>query len=225
MLKINKVDFGLIPFGPGNGQPAVKLDIGENDEELKKNDHSTLYNDIVEKIKEQDLEQEWLNAINGTLSVFIVFTGGVIEKEKHWLEWDNFNRVLSRNSLDVQKTLKLRPDQVRPPFCIWAGVPTDFTGNRQFYQYFNCTYGLLKNKDYGQLALQEIINHQFSSIIVLNDQDDLITEIRGKYKLDHKLIILDTKNNGKDKVAQYCFTKKLKYNHASVGQHFLEIGV
>jgi len=219
MLQINNINYGLIPFGPANGQPAIQIDITETEGDWEK---GKLFSDFKNMIEDKGLNQEYITAINGSLKNFLVFNGGYIEKENNYNEWDDFHIALSKDSVHTQTSLKLTPDKLKPPFCIWVGHPTWFTGKNNFYQYFNCAYAIVRNGNYAQLALQEIINHQFSTVCILSEvYKKIIKELLGKFNLAHKLIVVND-NNNEDKMLEYCLDSKLKYNFNSNSKQFLK---
>ena len=191
MLRLKDVSYGFIPFGPAIGERAIFITIGNGDEE-KDFDLFTELESVIDKSK---LNDEFINAIDGSNSTFLVFNGGEIEDDTVNEEWDNFNRKLSKKSIDIQMALKKRTDQLRPPFCIWSGVPKKFTSTKTFYEYFNCCYAIIKNEDYSQMALQEIINHKFSAIIVISDDFKIIIEnLYSKYNVTRKLFLIGNEN-------------------------------
>jgi hypothetical protein len=195
MLTLNKIEWGLVPYGPATGKRALLIDFGENDEVFDSNNEKTLYQEFKNKIVEIGYSDYYLSAVNGSHSTFLFFIGGSIEKDVHQAQWDQFNLLMTRDSIDVQKTLRLSPDKLKPPFCIWAGTPTVFSSKRQFYQYFNCIYAILDEKsNFSPLALQEVLNHQFS-IIAYKIQDTFTSvEKLGEFNLVNKLNLIDMKN-------------------------------
>ena len=210
MLVLDKISFELIPYGPAVGTPALIFYISENDEEKE----SELFSSIKKEIDKEGLTEAWTIALDGTQRVFLQFIGGIIEKEEHLKEWDEFYSEISRESLHIQKTLLKTPDKLRPPFVIWSGKPLHFSGKtKDFYQYFNCCYALIKDECFNPLALQEIINHQFSAVIVKNDDEfkSFVEGLRSKYKdtINHKLILVQEKN---EDISKYCLQHFLKLN-------------
>lgn len=219
-MKIDNIELGLIPFGPAIGNVAIKIHIVEGESE-------DLFEDLLKEIKEKKYTDYMINACNATQKCFLIFTGGEIEKQENNKEWDIFNLALSRYSLDIQKILQLRPDQARPPFCIFVGIPKFFTGNRQFYQYFNAVYAIIKDLDFSELAFQEIINHQFSAACVFDIK--IISDLKKKWNLNNKLYVIeDTRMRfdyqcNESPEAKYCLDNSTKYNINLIGTYFLEL--
>jgi hypothetical protein len=224
-LKVNDIKYGLIPFGPAGGTRALMIDIGENDAEWK--DDWNLYKDLKSKIIDLKLEVDWINAMNGSLSTFIIFKGGVIEKPEHYDEWDKFHRELSRESYEAQVALKIAPDKVRPPYCIWVGIPKEYTSKKSFYEYFNNIYALIIDENYNHMALQEIINHVFSCVSILAEKDKIkiANEVRKTFNLSFtKMNIVGNKlNNLGTEATEYCLTYGIRYYFKSEGPNFLEL--
>jgi len=220
-LQINNLEYGLIPFGPGYGERGIIIDIGEISDITEESTLTTLFEKLKIKIKELDLEKQWLTAIDGTNSTFLLFKGNNgIEKEENQPEWDNFNRQLSKESVQIQMTLKLRPDQLKPPFCIWFGKPENFTGNRLFYEYFNCIYGIIEN-NFNPLATQEIVNHKFSAITLIANENykSIVDDLNLKYKLNRKLYIIGKS----EELQEYCMIKGYRYNYTLENKTFLKL--
>jgi len=211
MLRIKNIKYDLFSFGPPNGQPTLFIDFDNDNTVFEITEKSDLYVELKSKLKELKLEQQWISAINGTLEIFLCFNGGFIEMDEHFKQWDQFHIALSRESVETQKALKIKPDKLRPPFCIWIGEPKTFTGQKNYYQYFNCVIALIYDLKYTQLALQEIINHQFSSVCVTSENyKKIIKDLRSKYHITHKLVLIDTDFHSE--VYDYCLDNKIKYN-------------
>jgi len=214
VLKLNDVTFGLFPYGPANGERGMYIDIGEGEEEI------SLYEQLKIKLKEKKLEKEWRTAIDSTHLTLLAFKGGAIENPDHFQEWEDFKTDFSLESVEIAKTLKI--GEWRAPYCLWIGTPTQFTGPRLFYEQFNSLCGIITDKSYNQLATQEIINHKFTSIIVISDDyKKLIKSLKEKYILKRKLYVVDNKND--DNLKKYCLDNGIRYHYNNYGELFLKL--
>jgi hypothetical protein len=195
MIQISKVSHGFIPYGPSIGQKGILIEFEETDVE------TDLYEDLKKEIKSNKLEKFYLDAINGTLTEFLLFKGGLFEKNDYEKEWSNLIDQIGHESITVQKTLKINPDKLRPPFCIYVGLPQEFSSTREkigdVFQYFNVCYALLDQKQkFNNLGLQQLINHQFSVLCIKADKDfeKYITKELSKFNITRKVSIIDTNN-------------------------------
>lgn len=225
MLKINSIQFGLIPYGPAIGQRSLLIEannikdkkkISETDEEYTYD----LYDDFKSKLDK--LEKHYIEAINGSSSVFLAFTGDFIKNDNSQ-ELDEFISKISSESVKIQKSLKLTPDKIKPPFLVWVGTPKEVSSIRQntgdVYQYFNAVYILLKSEKYNQLGVQQALNHQFSSICIYNDID-LALKIKNKYGIDKKISMISQKDH--ELVQEKCLQYNFRYYKYFNSQHVLK---
>jgi hypothetical protein len=213
-----RLDYGLIPYGPAIGQRAIKIDIGNNPETSYES--GDLYRIFKQKIKEYELDKEYIEAINGSSSVFLLFKGGAIEKNENAEEWDEFFTALSKESVNVQKTLKLdKQGKIRPPFCIWYGLPEEMSSKRagtaDVYQYFNNCFSIISlplSKKFNGLGLQQLLNHQFSVLCIEykeKETEELYESFKGKYNLIKKVSFIDSEDN--TECIKFCLDNDLRY--------------
>jgi hypothetical protein len=220
--------FGLIPYGPAIGQRAIQIDIGSNiDTKYVKGD---TYRIFKEKIKEADLEKQFIEAINGSSSIFLLFKGGGVELNENAIELQEFFLALGKESLEVQKTLKLAVNKVKPPFCVWYGLPQEFSTKREntgdIFQYFNSCYLIFNSSEdkYNPLGLQQVLNHQFSMICmnyVENKTEKLYKELKEKFNLTRKVAFIDENEQQSEKCKQFCLSKDIRYYRYEKGDNLL----
>jgi hypothetical protein len=226
MIKISNVTHGLIPFGPSSGQRGLLIEFEESTEEID------LYDDFKKKIKSNKLEKFYLDAINGTLSEFLLFKGELFEKNDYANLWSDFIDKIGNESVNIQKTLKINNDKLRPPFCIYVGLPQEFSTTREkigdVFQYFNVCYAVLDQKQkFNNLGLQQLINHQFSVLCIKADKDfeKYVKKELSKFNTVRKISIIDT--NTQDKESNALIEKVLKtdyryYLDLSIYENFLK---
>jgi hypothetical protein len=207
---IKSIKYGLVPFGPASGCRAFLIDIRAG--EAKQGSH--LMAELEHQIEMKGLYHQFTSAIDGTNSSQIYFLGGDIEQLENSREWDEFAKALSKRSLETQQALK-RIDQMKPPFMGWVGVPTVFSSTREFYQNFNLCMAMYADK-FSALAMQEILNHQFSSIIGIDLDTDTLKELSKSYRT-LKIYSVNTKMDQ----AEYCLQSGIRFQKLLKGTNFL----
>jgi hypothetical protein len=203
---ISNIKYGLIPYGAGIGQRALLIET-QIDEST-----DNIYDNFKDQLKAFKLEKEYLNAINGTSSVFLFFTGNIV-LNAYAKQLEDLLTKISKESVNVQKTLKLAPDKIRPPFMVWAGAPIELSSTRQgigdVYQYFNVVYILLKKDvEFNLMGLQQMLNHQFSSLCICDDYE-FINELKEKFNLNNKVCLISTKNHVE--IQKECLKNSYRY--------------
>jgi hypothetical protein len=163
-MRIKSVKYGVMSFGPAVGQRSLLLEF-ESDE-----GEGSLWEQFLALIDENSLNEQYLQGINGSKTVFFIFRGGEIEKAENEKAFDEFLAQLSQASLELQKSpdvKKTNMGKLSPPYLIFAGKPTVFSGSRDFYQRFNTVIALVQKRvPYSSVAHQEMMNHQFSTTAV-----------------------------------------------------------
>jgi hypothetical protein len=180
-VKINNVTCGIPGAGPAVGQKTLMIEIGEGPTyDFSREDVVfPLYSDFKTIIdSDPKLSQAYREAIDGSMGCFITFKGGEIEKQENDAEFEAFFTLISHDSITLQKTIIgmgtkgiKNPSQLNPPFLIFCGIPQVFTGRRDWYQHFRAVIARIYNDDYSQVALKEMMNHQFSSAILYVDEN------------------------------------------------------
>ena len=180
-LYIKNIEYGVQKCGPGIGNPSLFITLDEQEAtENKSITGKELYDSLVEKMAQEDFNKYWNIALNGSQKVMIVFTGSVMAKDEHFSTWDEFYTCISQESAIIQKALyENTPQKLRPPFIIWMGTPKVFSSQKQFYEYFSMCLGMIdSNEKYNDLAVQELLNHTFSNIVITIDN---MEEYENKY--------------------------------------------
>lgn len=177
-LYIESVVYETQKCGPGFGMPSlfVKFNEEQADENSLK-DGKTLYQELIDCINDNKLNSIWNIALNGSQKVHIVFTSSIMAKDEHFSVFDDFYTQISAESATIQKALyQNTPQNLRPPFIIWMDNPSVFSSQKQFYEYFTCCLATIGKGKYNDLAVQEILNHTFSNIIITADNLDEYTD-------------------------------------------------
>lgn len=222
---IDYVDYGLENYGPANGHPVIGIHFKEVaaadtpkcfDEKGNEMPEYYLYADFIKHIKKAKLEKSYHNAINGKLETYLKFNDGWILGKEHYDEIEDFHTVISQESADLQKQQRVEGiqdfGQIRPPFFMWEGKPTTFTGamgtgNSGKYELFNIPYAVLKvGESYNQMALAQIMQHTFGKLYIewVEGQDNagFIEQIRDTFN-DYKSVII-FRENVKEEAVGFC---------------------
>jgi len=222
MLEIKKIEFGLISTGAAIGNRAIFLEFEETEKHPKKSLFERLYNSILNS----PIENYFIQAINGSHSVFLVFKSGPNDKIENFTEFNQFNIELSKKSIEIQKELKLAQHQMKPPFCIWVGNPKVFSAKNNYYQLFNCLYPIItinsNEPEYTQLALQECINHQFSTVLlnIIEFDEQKIKDLVNKFLLKFNKVALIGSIENK-KLTDYCLNRGYRFYPNFEGVNFI----
>ena len=209
-LTIKDVEYGYSPYGYANGMPCLAVYFGS--EEGDKYDYEApevegktfteeeivahgLMMDLLDKIKEKNLENKWSEFLLSRNWGF--FVGSVVANPDVRKYSGPFFELIDRVALDVQrKVLKERvgldeTDEkmkaeimkyIQPPKSQLVIEPKYFTGKEDFYQRFRtilCKYPLTEAEDdFNAMACVEIGNHNFAAVVFdvddFNKQKDII---------------------------------------------------
>lgn len=213
-LYIDHVEYNVQKFGPGIGAPSLFISIGEKEaiDDDNPTDGKALYSQLLNHIKNNKLDTVWNLALNGSQKVYLVFEDSIMIKDGHFSVWDEFYTQISQESATIQKALyEKTPQNLRPPFTCWIGNPTMFSSQKQFYEYFNMCLASISTEDkYNDLALQELLNHTFSNVIVhVKDEteyEELFVKLTDKFKSipSHKLRVVTGDNAVMEKCLKNC---------------------
>ena len=217
MLKIKDVKYGIIPTGQALGMKGLQIFFKDSKEEYIPDEYDTgkrfqvnketriieevrreLFASFLEKIKEKGFEKHLEMATNKSMGVFLVFMGGEIDKPENFKEYNRFTIDLGHYSWNVQAELGAKPQEMKPPFCMFVGTPLYLSGKNQFYELFNSCYPVIKLKEpYNTLAVQECLNGVFTpATIFMQDGDTLhdVLEFVTKFKvMIHKVWTISKK--------------------------------
>lgn len=199
-LVIEKVHYGLVPYGPGTGNRAIGITFAEAEGEYtyeaekdeKGNPVTTdpttiaaagILGDILKEVKEKELELPWANYLLGR--EYIYFIGTCTAAPEHRPVIESLLEGLSKMGLDVQKKSfeSIAPEdklgevkkQLRAPMPVWVGEPKYYTGRDTFYEYFNLVLLKLPLTDgvqFNQMTMVEVANHAFSTYIIEMNKKD-----------------------------------------------------
>jgi hypothetical protein len=194
-MKIANTQYGIMTFGAAIGQRLLYITITDDTAD------TPLYDQLIAAV--EDKKDAYTACIDGSRSTFLAFKGGAIEKAENNPEWDLFAQRLSHESLAIQKSTN--PGALRPPYMMYVGVPSTFTGIRDFYQNFNTVIALIDGPSYSATALQEMVNHQFSQVVLKKQADGTVPEIKVGIR---KAVVLDDAAGG---LEEYCITNNIRY--------------
>jgi hypothetical protein len=250
MLKIKKIEYGIVPTGPALGVSAIQLFFEEVEGEYELDDFDTgkqkwtqnqnriieehpreLINQFIEIIKKKELLAHYERATNASQSCFIVYMGGIIDKPENFVEFNRFQTDLSNAAWNYQIYEGKKVNELRPPYTIFVGIPTYMTGKNQFYEGFNTIYPVIhlsdgaNNAKFNSLALQECFNGPFSlaTIFFENGNESDIHDLKQKFKIpNHKMVLIDTPKN---KTYLDDIVKEYNYRYSPYlkGKNFLKL--
>ena len=193
-LVVDKVQYGLVPYGPGTGTRAIGVTIKEADgdytyeaEKDEKGNPVTsdpatiaaagLLQDILKEVETQQLKQPWANFMLGR--EYVYFIGEAIASPEHRGVFNVMMEGVAHMALEIQKKafentapedkLSQVKKELHAPMPVWVGEPKYYTGRDQFYENFNLV--LLKlplNEDakFNQMTMVEVANHAFSTYVL-----------------------------------------------------------
>jgi len=200
-LEIEKVGYGIVPYGPGAGTLAVGVYFKEVEGEYtyekpedEKKDGTVwtddeiaahgLMADMLNLIKEKDIPEEWSKFL--LAKHYGYFIGDCIAKAEHRPVTAKFFEMLDSAALAIQlKVIKERvidPEkqkseimkQLAAPMGVLVVGPNNYTGRDDFYQRFRiilCKYPLDDEPNFNPMACVEIGNHNFATGILDFDGD------------------------------------------------------
>jgi hypothetical protein len=170
MIKLKRLQRGIVPFGSGWGTPAFAIEIESDDAVVEADEGKTpfqvnadkLLMDITETVKVNQWAELWTLELAGKgRGVSCYFVGDEwISKENRGVTGEFF-RLFSRISVETQRMLAIQ--KLAEPYMAWVGTPTHYTGMDDFYQQFNhCVVDCPLSADYNQMAFMEQKNHPFT---------------------------------------------------------------
>ena len=200
-LVIEKVGYGIVPYGPGAGTHAVGVYFKETEGEYsyetpkeEKKDGTVwtpeevaakgLMTDMLKLIKDMDIPKEWTAFL--LAKHYGYFIGDCIAKADHRPVTAKFFEMLDSAALAIQlEVIKNRVidaekqkseimKQLAAPRGVLVVGPNNYTGREDFYQRFNmvlCKYPLNDNPEFNPMACVEIGNHNFATGILDFDGD------------------------------------------------------
>jgi hypothetical protein len=214
-MRVESIRYGILPFGPSTGQRSLLINIVDSEEEGE-----LLEASFTNEISKRGLFDQFIEAINGTQSTHLVFMVGTIEKSPNAKEWNDFIAQVSRTSLELQRApdiTKTKLGDLRAPFLVFLGVPRVVSGPRDFYQHFNCVIALIDGDDFSQLALQEMMNHQFSTTVIRAAYTSDIVKLPSTIT---KISILDAGQS--NELVSHCIEKNFRYYRDYRGDQVLD---
>ena len=200
-LEIEKVGYGIVPYGPGAGTLAVGVYFKEVEGEYtydkpkeEKKDGTVwtddeiaahgLMADMLNLIQKKDIPEEWSKFL--LAKHYGYFIGDCIAKAEHRPVTAKFFEMLDSAALAIQlKVIKERvidPEkqkseimrQLAAPMGVLVVGPNNYTGRDDFYQRFRiilCKYPLDDEPKFNPMACVEIGNHNFATGILDFDGD------------------------------------------------------
>jgi hypothetical protein len=222
-----KLTYGLIPFGAATGQRAILIDIGNNPD--TSHVEGDAYRLFREKVVDFKLEKEYFKALDGSLMTFLIFKGGAVELNDNATEFQDFFHELSKEAALLQ--MPLTNDKKRPPFCIWYGLPIEFSSQREgtgeVYQYFNSCWAIIKQpvqKEINYLGLQQLINHQFSMVCfeyVEKETEKTLEDLKKRYNFFKKAAFIDAGEKPSSVCKFRCIENDIRYYRYEKGDYTL----
>lgn len=203
-LVVNKVSYGLVPYGPGTGNRAIGIYFTEvegefdyvSEKDEKGNDLTTdpvtiksagLLKDILDSIQAAKLEIPWANFLLGR--EYTYFIGEETANPAYRDIIANLMAGLSHMALEVQKKafkdvedqdkLSAVKKQLHAPMPVFVGQPKYYTGKDTFYENFNLVLlqvPLSENPEFNQMTMVEVANHAFSTYVLKMNKKDFETQ-------------------------------------------------
>ena len=189
-MKIESVNYSIIPYGPGTGDRALIVHVSdvktEKICELAKNFPNLSEKEAVAKLAEAEAKEmfDTLKALCSQSAVLseqlelaliaktqFYFVGEAIVKADNAKTTLMFFDMISVESLNRQKN-SVHVTKLRPPFLGLVAKPTEYSGANSLYECFNyllidCSVDGISEKNlsdyYREFAMIEISRHQFSS--------------------------------------------------------------
>lgn len=224
MLKLNKFEYGIAPFGSMSGMGIFHIDFGVDEKVYNNEDEMAANaNDIVEQlmnlIPSVCKEERWAEFLMGER--YLVVTGDDIMAGDEKKVTNAVFNAISHVSLEMQKTIAVH--KMIPPRMCFMGQPKHFTGKDQWYENFDLVYCMLPVKDengkpytagntpISDMALAEMSNAsmaQFMSKVSSPEEAKLADELyftRKDCPIDYRRsgIIIDN-DNLSEEVIDFC---------------------
>lgn len=215
-LIVEKVHYGLVPYGPGTGNRAVGITFAEADGEYtyeaEKDENGQpvttdpvminaagLLGDILKAIKDQKLELPWANFLLGREYVYFIGTETASPEARPIIS--AMMEGLAHMALDVQKKSfeSVAPQdkigavkkELHAPMPVWVGEPKYYTGRDTFYENFNLVLlklPLEEDTTFNQMTMVEVANHAFSTYVLEMDSESFESKTK---VLDEKYRSID----------------------------------
>lgn len=203
-LVVDKVNYGLVPYGPGTGTRALGIYFstkdGEFTYEAEKDEKGNpitsdkiiinaagILQDILNEIKNKKYEVPWANFLLGR--EYVYFIGTELASPDYRKIIANLFEGLSHMALEVQKKsfeniedekkLAAVKKQLHAPMPVFVGEPKYYTGRDQFYENFNIILLQLplgEGDKFNQMAMVEVANHAFSTFVIKMDKENFEKE-------------------------------------------------
>lgn len=193
-LVVEKVNYGVVPYGPGTGNRAIGVTFkeveGNYTYEAEKDENGQpvtddplminaagILNDILTEVKAKGYELPWANFLLGREYLYFIGTdtaspegrpviAAMLEGVSHMaLE----TQKKAFESIAPQDKLGEVKKQLHAPMPVWVGEPKYYTGRDSFYENFNLVLlkvPLTENADFNQMTMVEVANHAFSTYIL-----------------------------------------------------------
>lgn len=198
-LVVDKVEFGVTPFGADYGNRSLAIYFKEADgdytykapkdlpKDVKMTDEQIvgngLFEDITSKVKDIKQDGYFSKFLMGGKSCY--FIGDCLAKAEHRNYALNMFDCLSSVALETQKqyfagqgaTESDVMKQLRAPYMVWVTSPTVFTGRVNFAEQFNLVLCKMPiSSEWNQMALVQIGNHNFTSFVFEIDSSKNVAE-------------------------------------------------
>ena len=219
-LVVDKVEFGVAPYGADYGNRALAVFFKEVDGEytyeapkdlpegvtLHEDEiiGNGLFEDVMAKVGEAKQESYFSKFLMGAKSCY--FVGSCLssaENRKYSLVMFD---AISRAALETQKKIFAEQGasesdvmkQLRAPYMVWLTEPKNFTGRINFSEQFNLVLCKMPISDkWNQMALVQIGNHNFTSFVFeidnKKDVDEQLKTIESEYIARDAITVLPIK--------------------------------
>ena len=230
-MKIENVEYSLVPFGSSCGDKAIIVSFVDSDES-NNSDVETAAKDLITQfsgfVKENKVLEEQFNlALLAKTQLFA--KGECIAKNDNVAVSRLFFEIISRMSLEKQNENRMHVSKIRPPFLGFIGRPTVYSGANTFYENFNyltldCGLEGINESNildyYREFAMIEISRHNFCCFIFkIGSKEDLdnfgkFYKNRNVIDIDPRRVYLVPKTNDKETtelVASYCLASGYRF--------------
>lgn len=169
MIRLKEVTYNLCAYGPAIAHPILTIEFEHSTEERTPEE---LWSDIQEMIQGRvSLRDAYNLATSWKQTVYFLFKGPIFDDKESVEAYRFVFDAISRESAQMQRALldahTINAGQMRPPFFMWEGVPTVFTGTDSKYNDFNVVYTVLNSKtEYSPIALQQFMNNPFGTVLI-----------------------------------------------------------
>lgn len=198
-LVVDKVTYGLVPYGPGTGTRSLGIYFKETEgdfdykaelddkgnpltEDTNAINAAGILGDILNKIKADKLEQPWASFLLGREYVYFIGEDSAAPAYRKII--GTMLEVVAKMALDIQKKqfegiedekkLAAVKKQLHAPMPVFVGEPKYYTGLDTFYENFNLVLlqlPLTSDAKFNQMAMVEVANHAFSVFVLKMNKD------------------------------------------------------